>query len=192
MFKAVCKGWNYARSGEAHTFDPWILNSEFISESRAVTFASIADMQHFEVSFPALAEKRTTLIGCRGSGSLVALDCIDWCNELMMNSLSPRKHIRLPQLPKWSQMATLQACILCLETTAGAESFVLITFFWLEKSFAALGSLPFLFGIWVANPTRLHYLRKISGAVLLNTCKSTWGMIFQHLPILVDFGRHGC
>jgi hypothetical protein len=142
MFKAVCKGWNYARSGEAHTFDPWILNSEFISESRAVTFASIADMQHFEVSFPALAEKRTTLIGCRGSGSLVALDCIDWCNELMMNSLSPRKHIRLPQLPKWSQMATLQACILCLETTAGAESFVLITFFWLEKSFAALGSLP--------------------------------------------------
>jgi hypothetical protein len=30
----------------------------------------------------------------------------------MLNPLSPRKHIRLPRLLKWSQMATLQACIL--------------------------------------------------------------------------------
>jgi hypothetical protein len=64
----------------------------------------------------------------------------------MLNPLSPQKHIRLPQLPKWSQMATLQACILCLETTASAESFVVITFFWPEKSFAVLGALPI--SIW--------------------------------------------
>jgi hypothetical protein len=90
------------------------MNSEFIGESRAVTFASIADMQHFEVSFPALAEKRTRLIGCGGFGSLVALDCRDWCNELMLNSLYPRKHVRLPQLPKWSQMVVseLVSCAL--------------------------------------------------------------------------------
>jgi hypothetical protein len=37
MFKAVCKGWNYALSGEAHPFAPWILKSEFIGESGAVT-----------------------------------------------------------------------------------------------------------------------------------------------------------
>jgi hypothetical protein len=60
----------------------------------------------------------------------------------MLNPLSPQKHIRLPQLPKWSQMATLQACILCLEIATGAKSFVVITFFWLEKSFAVLESLP--------------------------------------------------
>jgi hypothetical protein len=64
----------------------------------------------------------------------------------MLNPLSPQKHIRLPQLPKWSQMATLQACILCLETTPSAESFVVITFFWPEKSFAVLGALPI--SIW--------------------------------------------
>jgi hypothetical protein len=142
MFKDVCKGWNCARSGETRPFDPWILKSEFIGESGVVTFASIADMCLFEVSFPALAGKRTRLIGCGVFGSLVALDCRDWSNALMLNRLSPRKHIRLPQLPKWSQMATLQACILCLETTAGAESFLVITFFWLEKCFAVLGSLP--------------------------------------------------
>jgi hypothetical protein len=33
MFKAVCKDWNCARSGEACQFDPWILKSEFIGES---------------------------------------------------------------------------------------------------------------------------------------------------------------
>jgi hypothetical protein len=44
MFKAVCKGWNCTRSGEARQFDPWILKIEFISESRAVSFTSIADM----------------------------------------------------------------------------------------------------------------------------------------------------
>jgi hypothetical protein len=27
MFKAICKGWNCTRSGEAHSFDPWILKS---------------------------------------------------------------------------------------------------------------------------------------------------------------------
>jgi hypothetical protein len=32
MFKVVCKGWNCARSGEAHQFDPWILKSEFIGD----------------------------------------------------------------------------------------------------------------------------------------------------------------
>jgi hypothetical protein len=99
-------------------------------------------MQIFEVSISALAHKRTKLIGCGGSGSLVALDCRDWCNALMMNPLSPRKHIRFPRLLKWSQMATLQACILCLEIATGAKSFVVITFFWLEKPFAALESLP--------------------------------------------------
>jgi hypothetical protein len=51
MFKVVCKGWNCARSGEACPFDPWILKSEFICESGVVTFASIADIQLFEVSF---------------------------------------------------------------------------------------------------------------------------------------------
>jgi hypothetical protein len=45
MFKAVCKGWNCARSGEAHPFDPWIQKSKFIGESVAVTFASVADMR---------------------------------------------------------------------------------------------------------------------------------------------------
>jgi hypothetical protein len=39
-------------------------------------------------------------------------------------------------------MDTLQACILCLEIATGAESFVVITFFWLEKSYATLESLP--------------------------------------------------
>jgi hypothetical protein len=96
MFKAVCKGWNCTRSGEAHQFDPWILKSELIGESGAVTFTSVADMRLFEVSFPALAGKRTKLIGCGGSGSLVALGCRDWCNTLMLNPFSPRKHIRLP------------------------------------------------------------------------------------------------
>jgi hypothetical protein len=47
MFKAICKGWNCAHSGEARPFDPWILKSKFISESGAVTFASIADMRLF-------------------------------------------------------------------------------------------------------------------------------------------------
>jgi hypothetical protein len=59
----------------------------------------------------------------------------------MLNPLSPRKHIRLPRLPKWSQIATLQASILSLETATSAESFVVITFF-PEKTFAALESLP--------------------------------------------------
>jgi hypothetical protein len=68
-----------------------------------------------------LAGKRTRLIGCGGSRSLVTLDCRDWCNALMLNPLSPQKHIWLPRLPKWSQMATLEACILCLETATGAE-----------------------------------------------------------------------
>jgi hypothetical protein len=130
MFKAVFKGWNYARSGEACSFDPWILKSEFIGESGAVTFASIADVHLFEVSIPALVGERTRLIGCGGFGSLVALDCRDWCNALMLKLVSLRKHIRLPRIPKWSQMATPQTFILCLETTAGEESFVVITFFW--------------------------------------------------------------
>jgi hypothetical protein len=173
MFKTICKGWKYARSSEAHPFDRWILKSEFIGESRAVTFTSVVDIRLFEVSFPALAGKRTRLIGCGRSGSLVALDCRDWYNVLMLNPLSPRKRIHLPRLRKWSQMATLQACILFLETTSGPESFVMISFFWLEKSFATLGSLPFPFGIWVANPTGIHYLQKISGLVLLNTCRPT-------------------
>jgi hypothetical protein len=47
MFKVVCKGWNYAHSGEAHPFDPWILKSQFIGESGVVTFASVADMRLF-------------------------------------------------------------------------------------------------------------------------------------------------
>jgi hypothetical protein len=142
MFKVVCNGWNCAHSGEARQFEPWILKYESNGESGAVTFASVADMRLFEVSFPALAGKRTRLIGCGGYGSLVALDCRDWCNALMLNPLSPWKRICLPQLPKWSQMATLQACILCLEIATGAESFVVITFFWLVKYFAALESLP--------------------------------------------------
>jgi hypothetical protein len=142
MFKVVCTGWNCASSGETRQFDPWILKSEFIDESGPVTFASVTDMRLFEVSFPALAGKRTRLIGCSGLGSLVALDCRDWCNTLMSNPLSPQKHIRLPTLLKWSQMATLQACILCLEIATGAESFIMTTFFWPEKSFAALESLP--------------------------------------------------
>jgi hypothetical protein len=115
IFKAICKGWNRAHSGEARPFDPWILKSELISESGAVTFSSITDMRLFEVSFPTLAGKRTRLISCGGSRSLVALDCRDWCNTLMLNPLSPQKYICLSRLPKWSQMATLQACILCLE-----------------------------------------------------------------------------
>jgi hypothetical protein len=41
MFKVVCKGWNCARSGEARPFDPWILKSEFIGESGAVTDCSL-------------------------------------------------------------------------------------------------------------------------------------------------------
>jgi hypothetical protein len=44
MFKAVCKGWNCDRSGEAHQFNPWILKSEFIGASGVVTFAFVADM----------------------------------------------------------------------------------------------------------------------------------------------------
>jgi hypothetical protein len=68
-------------------------------------------------------------------------DARDSCNALMLNPLSPLKHIRLPRLPKSSQIATLQAYIMCLETTTGAEPFVVITFFWPEKSFAVLGSL---------------------------------------------------
>jgi hypothetical protein len=52
LFKAMCKGWNYARSGEERQSDPWILKSEFITESGAVTFASVTDMRPFEVSFP--------------------------------------------------------------------------------------------------------------------------------------------
>jgi hypothetical protein len=39
-------------------------------------------------------------------------------------------------------MDALQACILSLETAFGAKSFVVITFFWPEKSFAVLESLP--------------------------------------------------
>ena len=61
MFKVVCKGWNYTRLGEARPFDPWILKSEFISESGVVTFAFVADMRLFEVSFPALDRKSTRL-----------------------------------------------------------------------------------------------------------------------------------
>ena len=87
----------------------------------------------------------TSLIGCGESGRLVALDTKDWSTTLMLNPLSPREHIRLPRLPKWSHMASLEACILCLETAAGAESFVVITFFWPVKSFEALGSLPICF-----------------------------------------------
>jgi hypothetical protein len=120
MFKTDCKGWNCARSSEARQFDPWILKSIFISESGVVTFASVAYMRLFEVSFPALAGKRTRLIGCGRSGSLGALDCRDCCNALMLNPLSPRKHIRLPQLSKWSEITTPQACILCLQTATGA------------------------------------------------------------------------
>jgi hypothetical protein len=73
--KVVCKGWDCAHSGDARPFDPWILKTEFISESGVVTFAPVADMRLFEVSFPALPGKRTRLIGCGGSGSLVVLDC---------------------------------------------------------------------------------------------------------------------
>jgi hypothetical protein len=51
MFKAVCKGWNCARSGEARQFDPWILKSEFISERGAVTFASVVDMRFLRSLF---------------------------------------------------------------------------------------------------------------------------------------------
>jgi hypothetical protein len=102
MFKAICKGWNNTHSGEACPLDPWILKSEFIGESGAVTFASIADMRLFEVSFPALAWKKTRLIGCGGFGIQVALDCRYWCNTLLLNPLSPQEHIRLPLLPKWS------------------------------------------------------------------------------------------
>jgi hypothetical protein len=54
-FKAAYKGWNCARSGEARQFDPWILKSEFIDESGAITFTSVADMRLFEVSFLALS-----------------------------------------------------------------------------------------------------------------------------------------
>jgi hypothetical protein len=42
MFKTVCKGWNCAHSGEERQIDPWILKSEFIGKSRAVTFTSVA------------------------------------------------------------------------------------------------------------------------------------------------------
>jgi hypothetical protein len=45
MFKTICKGWKYARSSEAHPFDRWILKSEFIGESRAVTFTSVVDIR---------------------------------------------------------------------------------------------------------------------------------------------------
>jgi hypothetical protein len=108
MFKAKCKGCNCARSGEAHPFAHWIMKSQFISGSGVVTFTSVVDMRCFEVFFPSLAGKWTRLIGCGRFGSLVTLDCKDWCNTLMLNPFSPRKHIRLPRLPKWSRMATLQ------------------------------------------------------------------------------------
>jgi hypothetical protein len=51
MFKAVCKCWNCARSGEARPFDPWILKSEFISESGAVTncFFFVVEEKEVEV-----------------------------------------------------------------------------------------------------------------------------------------------
>jgi hypothetical protein len=51
MFKAICKGWNCACSGEACQFDPWILKSEFIDESGAVTFAFVADTQFLRSPF---------------------------------------------------------------------------------------------------------------------------------------------
>jgi hypothetical protein len=88
-------------------------------------------------------------------------------------------------------MATLQACILCPETVTGAESFVVITFFGHRNLLLCLGHCLFPCGIWVANLTGLHILRKISCAVLLNTCGYTWGKIFQHLPILFDIGYQG-
>jgi hypothetical protein len=77
MFKAVYKGWNYARLGEA-----W--------------YAAFWGLLCF------IGWERTRLIGCSRSGSLVTIDCRDWCNALMLNPLSPRKHIRLPRLPKRS------------------------------------------------------------------------------------------
>jgi hypothetical protein len=141
MFKAVCKSWNCTRLGGACPFDPRIIKSEDINESGVVTFAFDADLWLFEVSFHALAGKRTRLIGCGGSGCLVTLDTRDWSSALMLNPLSPREHILLPRLPKWCEMASLEACILYLETITGAESFLVITFFWPVKSFAVLGSL---------------------------------------------------
>jgi hypothetical protein len=44
---------------EAHSFDSWILKSEFIGESGAMTFTSVVDMRFFDVSFPILAGKMT-------------------------------------------------------------------------------------------------------------------------------------
>jgi hypothetical protein len=147
-----CKRFHHVQSSlqrlELHSFrwgmpfDPWILKSEDIGESRVVTFASITDLQISEVFFTALARKRTRLIGCGGSRCLVALDNTNWSTTLMLNPLTSREHILLPRLLKWSHMASLQACILCLETLARTESFLVIIFFWLVKSFEGLGSLP--------------------------------------------------
>lgn len=123
------------------------------------------------------------------SGHLVALDRRD-STALMINPLSPWEHILLSWLPKLIHTASLESCILC-ETPAGAESFLVITFLWQVKYFAELGSLlVYMWNLgsqsnWTTN------LQKISGAVLLNTCRSTWSMIFQHLPILLDFSCHG-
>jgi hypothetical protein len=116
------------RSGLARPFDPRILIWIY-----QWIWSSDIWIRHWYAAFWGLLScigwERTRLIGCGGSGSLVALDCKDWCNTLMLNPLSPQKHIRLPRHPKWSQMATLQACILCPETATGVESFVVITFF---------------------------------------------------------------
>jgi hypothetical protein len=94
MFKAYCKGWNYACSGEAHPFDPWILKSEDISESEVVNLHPSPIFRFFKVFFLALVGKRTTLIGCSGSRRLVTLDTKDWSIVFMLNPLSPREHIR--------------------------------------------------------------------------------------------------
>jgi hypothetical protein len=66
MFKDVYKGWNCTHSSDAHPFDPWILKSEYIGESREVTFSSVADMWLLEVSFLAFTGK--------GLDGLVAVD----------------------------------------------------------------------------------------------------------------------
>uniref|UniRef100_K3XPX7 F-box domain-containing protein n=1 Tax=Setaria italica TaxID=4555 RepID=K3XPX7_SETIT len=95
-FKAVCKSWNCARSGEARPFDPWILKSEDIGESGAMTFTSVVNHRLFEVSFLTLAGKKTSFIGCDGSGCLVAVDDKDGTSSLLLNPLSPREHIILP------------------------------------------------------------------------------------------------
>uniref|UniRef100_K3YDA5 DUF295 domain-containing protein n=1 Tax=Setaria italica TaxID=4555 RepID=K3YDA5_SETIT len=141
-FKAICKSWNCTRSGETYLFDPWILKSKHIGESRAVTFASIVDYRLFEVSFPALAGKRHRLIGCGGSGCLVAVDDRDESIVFLLNPLSHQEHIILPRLLAWCRMGSLDACILGLETPTSAESFLVLTNLWPLKSTPALGSLP--------------------------------------------------